>query len=91
MKRPDLRAVRTSEPLRVPTLDEIRNWPATVSIRQAGSAIRMAESTAYKHIREGTFPFEVLTIGSQRMVLTSSILGLLDPPTVREVGHDEAS
>ena len=84
MSRPDLRAVRSTKPQRVPTLDEIRTWPATVDVPTAGSAFGLGRSTSYDHARAGTLPVPVLHLGKRLVVPTARILALLEAPDARE-------
>jgi len=67
-----------------PTLDEIREWPPTVNVELAGRAFGVGRSTAYESIRLGTFPARVLTVRKQSLVLTSSILAVLEGTATRE-------
>lgn len=61
-----------------PTLDEIRTWPATVSVEQAARAIGISRAHAYESIRRGTFPARTLSVGARTRVLTSSIVAALN-------------
>lgn len=72
-------ATQTRTPRTGPTLAEIRNWPATVSVEQAAKALGVSRAHAYESIRVGTFPARSLSVGRRTTVVTSSILKLLDP------------
>jgi predicted DNA-binding transcriptional regulator AlpA len=61
-----------------PTLDEIRRWPATVSVEQAAAALGISRAHAYDAIRASTFPARALSVGRRIRVTTSSILAVLD-------------
>jgi predicted DNA-binding transcriptional regulator AlpA len=61
-----------------PTLDEIRAWPATVSIELAAAGLGVSRSYAYDCVKAGTFPVKLLQLGGKTVVVTSSILALLD-------------
>jgi hypothetical protein len=61
-----------------PTLDEIRDWPATVDVRRACDAIGISPSWGYQLINSGAFPCRVLTIGHRARVVTASLLVLLE-------------
>jgi|SRR6185436_12503319 predicted DNA-binding transcriptional regulator AlpA len=61
-----------------PTLTEIRNWPATVSVRMAAAAFGISTSHAYELITRGEFPARVIRLGSRRrVVVTESIVSVL--------------
>lgn len=62
-----------------PTLDEIRNWPATVSVTQAAAALGISQAHAYNLIKSKEFPARVLSVGRRARVTTSSILAILEP------------
>ncbi|MDG4788100.1 DNA-binding protein [Micromonospora sp. WMMD1102] len=65
-------------PAKGPTLDEIRAWPATVSVELAAAALGVGRSHAYESIRLGTFPARTLKVGRRTTVVTSSILAALN-------------
>ncbi|MDG4770675.1 AlpA family phage regulatory protein [Solwaraspora sp. WMMD792] len=67
-----------------PTLDEIRRWPATVSVELAAAAFGISRAHAYESIKASTFPARSLKVGRRTVVLTASILAALDPPALRE-------
>lgn len=64
-----------------PTLEEIRAWPATVSVELAAAAIGVSRAHAYECIRRGTFPAKALRVSGRTTVITSSILAVLDGAT----------
>lgn len=64
-------------PVSPPTLDEIRHWPATVGVAQAATAFGIGTSTAYEAVNLGTFPADVLIIGTRRRIVTASIVRAL--------------
>ena len=57
-----------------PTLEEIRQWPATVSPAEAAKAFGISRSHAYELARVGQFPARVLKVGGRSRVVTASIL-----------------
>lgn len=59
------------------TLDEIRDWPAAVSIEQAAKAFGISRSHAYELARTGHFPAKVLKVGASVKVVTASIIEAL--------------
>lgn len=61
-----------------PTLDEIRLWPATVSVEQSAQAYGCSRAHAYESIRAGTFPARTLRVGNRIVVVTRSILDALE-------------
>lgn len=61
-----------------PTLDEIRNWPATVDVRRACDALGISPSWGYQLISQGEFPARVLPIRNRSRVVTSSLIALLE-------------
>lgn len=63
-----------------PTLDEIRAWPATVSVEDAAAALGISRAHAYDAIRTKSFPATALPVGRRIRVLTHSIIAVLDPP-----------
>lgn len=63
-----------------PTLDELRSWPATVSVPTAAGVLGISRTHAYELIAADAFPFRVLTLGARRVVVTSSIVDVLSSP-----------
>lgn len=61
-----------------PTLDEVRSWPATVSVEQGAFALGTSRAHAYDAIRTGSFPARTVLVGRRIRVITSSILAVLD-------------
>lgn len=59
------------------TLDEIRGWPAAVSIERAAQAFGISRSHAYELARTGHFPAKVLKVGASVKVVTASIVEAL--------------
>lgn len=75
---------RTSSPRRRPTVDEIRAWPATVNAELAASAIGVSRAYAYECIKTGTFPARTIAVGKRIVVVTSSILAVIEGTAERE-------
>lgn len=70
---------QTKNASRRPTMDEIRSWPATVSVQDAAMALGISRAYAFKLINQEEFPCRVLTLGLKRhQVLTESLIRLLD-------------
>lgn len=63
--------------MRVPTVEEIRSWPATVDIAKGGSAFGISRSYAYELAQRNEFPAKVIKVGGVRRVVTASILAVL--------------
>lgn len=63
-----------------PTLDEIRAWPATVSVEVAAVALGVSKAHAYECIRTRRFPARTVPVGGRIRVITSSIVAVLDAP-----------
>lgn len=61
----------------VPTLDEIRTWPATVDPPTGGLPFGISRSYAYELIKQGKFPAQVIEVGGKKRVITASILRAL--------------
>jgi predicted DNA-binding transcriptional regulator AlpA len=71
-----------------PTLAEIRNWPATVSVTRAALALGCSKSSLYELLRRGEAPVRTLKLGPGRtVVLTASLVRVLsgepDPAPAR--------
>lgn len=71
-------AVSLPKPPAGPTLEEIRQWPATVDVTTAASAVGVSRAHFYEQIKLGTAPVRTLRVGGRVRVVTSSILALLD-------------
>lgn len=57
-----------------PTLDEIRQWPASVDVPKGGSAFGISRSYSYELIKRGQFPAQVIEAGGLVRVVTADIL-----------------
>jgi hypothetical protein len=62
----------------VPTLDEIRTWPATVSVPQAATALGISKGYLHDLINRGEAPVKVLPLNGRHRVITASLVRLLD-------------
>ncbi|WP_405591256.1 helix-turn-helix transcriptional regulator [Streptomyces sp. NBC_01092] len=60
------------------TLDEVRRWPALVSLAQAARALGFSTATAYRLHRRDGFPVPVVKVGSRRRVRTADLVRLLE-------------
>ncbi|MGV9427476.1 helix-turn-helix domain-containing protein [Streptomyces sp. NPDC003656] len=72
-------------PANTVTLEEIRTWPATVSVSTAAPALGISRSTLYELIRTGLAPVKVLPLGGTTRVVTNSLIRVL------ETGDPEAT
>ena len=61
-----------------PTLEDVRRWPATVSVEDAALALGISRAHAYELIKEKEFPAKALSVGRRIRVTTSSILAVID-------------
>lgn len=61
------------------TLDDIRAWPATVSIPRACTAFGVSRSYGYELASRGEFPARTIKVGGRYRVVTASILANLGP------------
>ncbi|MER5436008.1 helix-turn-helix domain-containing protein [Streptomyces sp. NPDC002588] len=60
------------------TLDEVRRWPALVSLAQAARALGFSITTSYRLDRRGEFPVPVLRVAGPRRVRTADLLAFLE-------------
>ncbi|MER8030763.1 DNA-binding protein [Streptomyces bauhiniae] len=67
------------------TLDEVRTWPATVSVRKAAPALGISKSALYQLVRAGRPPVKILALNSSTRVVTASLIRVL------ETGDPEAN
>ncbi|MDX3634812.1 helix-turn-helix domain-containing protein [Streptomyces europaeiscabiei] len=61
-----------------PTLTEIREWPAVVSVPQAAAALGCSRSTLYEAIKSGQAPVRTLSYGRRVVCVTASIVAALE-------------
>lgn len=61
-----------------PTLADIRQWPATVDVPQAASALGCSRSHLYDLIKRGEAPVKTLPFGRRYVVVTQSLVTLLE-------------
>lgn len=62
----------------IPTLAEVREWPATCDVVSAGTALGLGRNGTYEAIRAGAFPVRVIKIGRRFRVVTAELLSLLE-------------
>lgn len=73
-QQPD--SARPADP--APTLDDIRLWPATVSVPQAALALGISKSHLHALIRRGEAPVSLIPCGHRSRVITASLIRLLE-------------
>lgn len=57
-----------------PTLDQIRQWPASVSVGRASTAYGISRSHGYELAGRGEFPARVIRCGTRLVVVTADIV-----------------
>ncbi|MYV56484.1 helix-turn-helix domain-containing protein [Streptomyces sp. SID3212] len=62
----------------VPTLTEVRSWPATVSVAEAAHALGVSKSHLYDLVRRGEAPVRIVPLGTRHRVVTASLVHLLE-------------
>lgn len=61
------------------TLDEVRQWPATVGVPQASEqALGLSRSWGYALVTAGEFPAKTIRIHGRTRVLTASLIRVLE-------------
>lgn len=58
---------------RLPTLDEVRRWPATVDLVTAALPLGIGRTKAHEMARTGTFPVRLLRLGNRYRVSTADL------------------
>ncbi|WP_086559416.1 hypothetical protein [Streptomyces africanus] len=61
-----------------PTLDEIRTWPATVSVPKAATALGISKTYLHELIKRGESPVKLLPLPGRHLVITASLVRLLE-------------
>ena len=60
-----------------PTLEEIRRWPAAVTVPRAAIALGISRSHGYDLLQRGQFPAKTIQAGSRHVVITADLVRLL--------------
>ncbi|MGW2565802.1 DNA-binding protein [Streptomyces sp. NPDC001537] len=61
------------------TLDEVRTWPALVSLTQAARALGIGRTTAFTLAARGAFPVPVVrVVGRRQQVRTADLVRYLE-------------
>lgn len=76
---------------RTVTLDEVRGWPALVSMADAARVLRISKSHGYQLARDDAFPCRVLHLGGSVRVVTASLIALLEGQTDAPASADAAT
>ncbi|MER7694259.1 helix-turn-helix domain-containing protein [Streptomyces sp. NPDC097610] len=61
-----------------PTLDEIRAWPATVSVPEAAAALGISKTYLYDLIKRNESPVKLVPLQGRNRVITASLVRLLE-------------
>jgi len=61
-----------------PSLDEVRSWPATVSVPKAATALGCSRSALYEAIKAKRAPVKTLSFGRRHVVITASLITVLE-------------
>jgi predicted DNA-binding transcriptional regulator AlpA len=61
-----------------PTLAEVKKWPATVNVPRAALALGCSRSHLYELIKRGDAPVRTLSFGTRHVVITASLVALLE-------------
>ena len=62
----------------VPTLNEVRKWPATVSVTKAATALGISKTYLHQLIKRGESPVKVLPVNGRHRVITAALVRLLE-------------
>lgn len=62
----------------LPTLDDVRRWPATVGLPKACQALGVSKAHGYSLAARDAFPARVLKVGGSYRVITASLVRLLE-------------
>jgi predicted DNA-binding transcriptional regulator AlpA len=60
-----------------PTLDQVRQWPATVGIPPASAALGISRSHGYELAARDEFPARLIRAGGRVVVITADLIKLL--------------
>uniref|UniRef100_A0AAU1ZUT6 Helix-turn-helix domain-containing protein n=1 Tax=Streptomyces sp. NBC_00093 TaxID=2975649 RepID=A0AAU1ZUT6_9ACTN len=60
------------------TLDEVRTWPALISLPQAARALNISRTTAFALGAQGRFPVPVVRALGQQRVRTADLVRYLE-------------
>ena len=60
-----------------PTLEQVRQWPATVGIPPASAALGISRSHGYELAARNEFPARLIRAGGRVVVITADLIRLL--------------
>jgi hypothetical protein len=60
-----------------PTLEQVRQWPATVGIPPASAALGISRSHGYELAARDEFPARLIRAGGRVLVITADLIKLL--------------
>jgi predicted DNA-binding transcriptional regulator AlpA len=60
-----------------PTLQQVRQWPATVGIPSASAALGISRSHGYELAARDEFPARLIRAGGRVLVITADLIRLL--------------
>lgn len=60
-----------------PTLQEVRQWPATVGVPLASAALGISRSHGYELAAQDAFPARLIRAGGRLLVITADLIKLL--------------
>jgi len=60
-----------------PTLEQVRQWPATVGIPRASTALGISRSHGYELAARDQFPARLIRAGGRVLVITADLIKLL--------------
>jgi hypothetical protein len=69
--------MRKRADFQVPTLDEIKQWPATVDVPKGGTAFGISRAYSYELVKRNEFPAKLIEAGGVKRVITADILAKL--------------
>ena len=78
MSIPQIASDLASGAVSQPTLADVRNWPATVGVNQAATALGISRSQLYADIQADGAPVRTLRFGRRIRVVTASLVTLLE-------------
>lgn len=81
-------SVRT-ESQAIPTIDEIKAWPATVDLVTAARPLGIGRTKAHEMARRGTFPVRLLRLGNRYRVSTAVLLAFLGVDVQQQADNGE--
>ncbi|MEU3287808.1 DNA-binding protein [Streptomyces longwoodensis] len=68
----------TAKKVEAPTLAEVKKWPATVNVPRAALALGCSRSQLYELIKRGEAPVRTLSFGTRHVVVTTSLVAVLE-------------